>query len=332
MKNLNLLFNKLYYENLDSKATLEADITKYNKLLFSENLFDPQRDYCKPVDGAVCFRLEIAYPGMILGSGNPHGVHMTDNDVNMGFSFDFVTGQPYIPGSSVKGVLRSCFEQYPDVVRELTGCADRDMKALIKELFEGDDVFLDAVICRGDARGRLIGEDYITPHPDPLRDPKPIHLIKIMPGVGLEFRFIPKPQEDTDMISAEAKVKLYRTLLKLFGVGAKTNVGYGILMEFDSNRVDQPAPATREMSERNMSRNQNTVMGNRPAPQRTNTPSNRQSESPTCTGDEKTTMKTCPNCGKRNYKYKREPNGTLSTQINQKWNQNRCWACGKDLG
>lgn len=331
MKNLNLLFNKLYYENLDTKATLEADITKYNKLLFGEYLFDPQRDYRDPIDGAVCFRLETAYPGMILGSGNPHGVHMTDNDVNMGFSFDFVTGQPYIPGSSVKGVLRSCFEQYPDVVRELTECADLDMKALVKELFEGDDVFLDAVICRGDARGRLIGEDYITPHPDPLKDPKPVHLIKIMPGVGIEFRFIPKPQKDTDMISAEAKVKLYRTLLKLFGVGAKTNVGYGILKEYDPNRVSRPAPATREISERNTSRNQNTVTGNRPAPQGTNTSPNRQSEHPTRSGDE-ITMKICPGCGKKNYKYKREPNGTLSTQVNRNWNQNVCFACERKLG
>ena len=326
MINLNLLFNKLYYENLDSTEVLKEDIKEYNKRLFSENLFDPQIDYQKPVEKAVCFRLETAYPGMILGSGNPHGVHMTDNDVNMGFSFDFVTGQPYIPGSSVKGVLRSCFEQYPDVVRKLTGCADLDMKALVKELFEGDDVFLDAVICRGDARGRLIGEDYITPHPEPLKEPKPVHLIKIMPGVGIEFRFIPKPQEDTDMISAEAKVKLYKALLKLFGVGAKTNVGYGILKDYDPNRVSRPAPATSERAERNTSRNQNTVTGNRPAPQRTNVSPNRQSEHPTRSGDENISMKICPNCGKRNYKYKQD-----STQVNWNWDKNVCFACKRNL-
>jgi CRISPR-associated protein Cmr6 len=327
MKNLNLLFNKLYYENLDSTEVLKADIKKYNELLFSENLFDPQRDYQKPVEKAVCFRLETAYPGMILGSGNPHGVHMTDNDVNMGFSFDFVTGQPYIPGSSVKGVLRSCFEQYPDMVRDLTGCNDLNMKAMVNELFEGDDVFLDAVICRGDVRGRLIGEDYITPHPDPLKDPKPVHLIKIMPGVGIEFRFIPKPQEDTDMISAEAKVKLYKALLKLFGVGAKTNVGYGILKDYDPNRVSLTVPAARETSERNTNRNQPASSGSRPAPQRSNTSPNRQSEHPTCSGDETISMKICPNCGKRNYKYKQD-----STQVNWNWDKNVCFACRRNLG
>lgn len=330
MINLNLLFNKLYYENLDSKATLEADITKYNRLLFGEYLFDPQRDYRDPMDGAVCFRLETAYPGMILGSGNPHGVHMTDNDVNMGFSFDFVTGQPYIPGSSVKGVLRSCFEQYPDVVRELTGCADLDMKALVQELFEGDDVFLDAVICRGDVRGRLIGEDYITPHPDPLKDPKPIHMIKIMPGVGLEFRFIPKLQEDTDMISAESKVKLYKVLLKLFGVGAKTNVGYGILKEYDPNRVSQPAAS--ERSERNTGRSQTANTSNRPASRGVNaTQSGHHVGNPTGAGVGSITEMVCPYCHYINHKYRLNPDRTLSTQIHDDWKKKKCHGCQRRL-
>jgi hypothetical protein len=202
------------------------------------------------------------------------------------------------------------------------------MKALVQELFEGDDVFLDAVICRGDARGRLIGEDYITPHPDPLKEPKPVHLIKIMPGVGIEFRFIPKPQEDTDMISAEAKVKLYKALLKLFGVGAKTNVGYGILKDYDPNRVSQPT--ARETSERDTNRNQAAYSGSCPAPQRTNTSPNRQSERPTRSGDE-ITMKICPDCGKKNYKYKPNPDRTLSTQIHDDWMKKKCHGCGRRL-
>jgi CRISPR-associated protein Cmr6 len=255
---------------------------------------------------------------------------MTDNDVNMGFSFDFVTGQPYIPGSSVKGVLRSCFEQYPDVVRKLTGCADLNMKALVQELFEGDDVFLDAVICRGDVRGRLIGEDYITPHPDPLKDPKPVHLIKIMPGVGIEFRFIPKPQEDTDMISAEAKVKLYKALLKLFGVGAKTNVGYGILKDYDPNRVSQPVASQR--SEQNTSFNQTANTSNRPAPQGVNaTQSGHHVGNPTGAGVGSITEMKCPYCKYVNHKYRPNPDRTPSTQIYGDWKKKKCHGCGRSL-
>lgn len=316
MINLNLLFNKLYYKNLNSTRELENDIKQYNERLFGENLFDPQKDYIKPIAETVYFRLETAYPGMIIGSGNSHGVHKTDNDINMGFSFDFVTGQPYIPGSSVKGVLRSCFEQYPDVIRELTGCADLDIKALVNELFEGDDVFLDAVIYRGDARGRLIGEDYITPHSDPLKDPNPIHIIKIMPGVVLEFRFIPKPSEKTDMISAEAKIKLYKALLKLFGVGAKTNVGYGILREYDSTRDSQRSRAQQAPSVRN---SHNTTQA---TTVRTNSAN---------TGDGNITMKKCEHCGWKNYKFERNQDGTISNRINDNWKNNTCKRCERSL-
>ena len=32
-----------------------------------------------------------------------------DKELKLGLSFDFTTGQPYIPGSSIKGVLRQAF-------------------------------------------------------------------------------------------------------------------------------------------------------------------------------------------------------------------------------
>lgn len=331
MRNLNLLFNKLYYENVGQLHALEEDIKRYNTILFSPRLFDPRNDFREAIEGAGVFRLETVYPGMILGSGNPHGVHMTDNDVNMGFSFDFVTGQPYIPGSTVKGILRSCFEQYPDVIRELTGCDELDMKALVRELFEGNDVFLDAVVCRSDTLGRLIGEDYITPHPDPLKDPKPIHIIKIMPGVGFEFRFLLYEDQDKSTISANAKLALYKALLKLFGVGSKTNVGYGILKEYDPNRTSLPVAPVSENTGRNQSANRNAATSPRNFTQERANASNRgySGASQGQSGD--VTMKVCPACGKRNYKYKRDGNGNTTTQVNWNWEKNVCFACRKGL-
>jgi hypothetical protein len=130
------------------------------------------------------------------------------------------------------------------------------------------------------------------------------------------------------MISVEAKVKLYKALLKLFGVGAKTNVGYGILKDYDPNRVSQPT--ARETSERDTNRNQAAYSGSCPAPQRTNTSPNRQSERPTRSGDE-ITMKICPDCGKKNYKYKPNPDRTLSTQIHDDWMKKKCHGCGRRL-
>ena len=223
MKNLNLLYNKIYYNSLPSLT----EVTEHNKTLLAAS-FNQNTDYRKPFDGVQTFRLETVYPGMILGSGNPHGAHASENDLQMGFSFDYVTGQPYIPGSSVKGVLRSCFERSPEVIEELTEC--EDAKALTRELFEGDDVFLDAVLYRGTPTGKLMGEDYITPHPDPVKNPLPIHIIKLLPEVQLEFRFLLK---DSQSITAAAKLALYQRLLEIFGIGAKTNVGYGGLVACD---------------------------------------------------------------------------------------------------
>lgn len=56
-----------------------------------------------------------------------------------------------------------------------------------------------------------------------MKNPNPIHIIKILPGVTFEFRFIlhhatlPSGIE----ISAENKQELFRMLLCYFGVGAK---------------------------------------------------------------------------------------------------------------
>jgi CRISPR-associated protein Cmr6 len=54
--------------------------------------------------------LTTTYPGLIIGAGY---THQSDNEaeLKMGFYFDHSSGLPCIPGSSVKGVLRSVFPQ-----------------------------------------------------------------------------------------------------------------------------------------------------------------------------------------------------------------------------
>ncbi len=54
------------------------------------------------------FRLKTTYPGLLMGTGLEHDMKI-DGAVKCGFSFDYVTGLPYIPGSSLKGMLRSFF-------------------------------------------------------------------------------------------------------------------------------------------------------------------------------------------------------------------------------
>jgi CRISPR type III-B/RAMP module RAMP protein Cmr6 len=87
------------------------------------------------------------------------------------------------------------------------------------------DIFHDAYIRKVGKEGHFLGDDYITPHPDPLKAPNPIKFLKILSGTQLAFQFDLKDK----LITAEQKYDLFVQILLDFGVGAKTNVGYGQL-------------------------------------------------------------------------------------------------------
>ncbi|MFC2649462.1 type III-B CRISPR module RAMP protein Cmr6 [Porphyromonas endodontalis] len=104
-------------------------------------------------------------------------------------------------------------------------------KKFIREIFEGDgksiydkDIFLDAYPFTVTDGCTLLGEDYITHHENPLRDPKPIRFLRINSGVTYRFRFLFR---NNDTFTAEVKKELFREIILTFGIGAKTNVGYG---------------------------------------------------------------------------------------------------------
>lgn len=94
------------------------------------------------------------------------------------------------------------------------------------------DIFHDAFIIKGGKGGKFLGTDYITHHSDPLKDPNPIKFLKILPNVEIQFQFDLKG----NLISKSAKEELFRRILLDFGIGAKTNVGYGQFSLPDINK------------------------------------------------------------------------------------------------
>lgn len=215
------------------------------------------------------------YPGLLVGTGNLHGIgdkHEKDkdtrtkkdfkdskqqknNEVKMGFSFDYVTGQPYIPGSSVKGVMRSHFKNHPEAVADILnnngnfGISKDDVANLEKMIFDNSDVFLDAVVYDGNKNKKLIGFDYITPHKEVTQNPKPIKIIKVLPDVCFEFRFVLSDREINGKKLSAGKLKwIFSELLCIFGAGAKTNVGYGAFVKSNDKRIDKIASAHKESS------------------------------------------------------------------------------------
>jgi len=113
--NNSLLFYKGYYKGIDwsqkSDDKNNADcFAARNKELTDSSL--PVREeelpfgYAVPEDHRI--ELETTYPGLLLGSGIAHGSGLL-GEIKLGFFLDHTTGLPVIPGSSVKGVLRSVF-------------------------------------------------------------------------------------------------------------------------------------------------------------------------------------------------------------------------------
>jgi CRISPR-associated protein Cmr6 len=86
------------------------------------------------------------------------------------------------------------------------------------------DIFHDAFIVKGDSKDRILAEDSITNHPHPLKNPNPVIFLKIIPGVTIQFNFDLK---DGIYLNANQKIELFKKIVKYYGIGAKTNVGYG---------------------------------------------------------------------------------------------------------
>jgi len=223
--------------------------------------FDRETSLSEPFkEGFHTFDLQTVYPGLLVGSGYMHDIK-SEKALKLGFYFDHTTGLPVIPGSSVKGVLRSAFKvDNGGYVQELLDgigvkLDKKGICALEKNIFDSAgevsvycrDKFFDAFpVATSHREGLFLADDYITPHPHPLKDPKPIRFLKVGPGVTFRFVFeLHDFEKDGVKVTAEQKLALFRCILLDLGVGAKTNVGYGQFRELNKKgacqKKQQPA-------------------------------------------------------------------------------------------
>lgn len=246
MENLHLLFNKSIYDNItldEKKGPKIPDLEEKNRRLFNAKFYEQDYKKCEISDDVVLIYAKTCYPGLLIGSGNVHGVSV-ENDIQIGFTFDYVTGQPYIPGSSVKGIIKSYFKK-PGVVNSILNkeFSEKQIKDLVESIFEDgedNDIFLDAVIKHGNSDGLIMGKDYLAPHSGPTKEPVPLMFVKVIPDVVFEFRFILKDSKvDGEVVLSVAdKKKLFSEIIETFGVGAKTNVGYGSMKVIDADSTE----------------------------------------------------------------------------------------------
>lgn len=241
--NIGKLFYKDYYTGVDFSYVLNGDPSTLSKDYIRDKNQRIKSSALVPIPYLICckqlFQAEILYPGLVTGVGLVHDSKKLDGAFNLGMHFDYTTGMPIVYGSSVKGVLKSYFEDFC----QDKGIPDEDIKDLQNEVFDGKrkdgsnisiyerDVFFDAVIVKVDKKGRLLEDDSITPHTEgPLKNPIPIAMLKIASGCTIEFRFILHDSFlNKETYNIEWKEKLFEDILCTVGIGAKTNVGYGQL-------------------------------------------------------------------------------------------------------
>lgn len=207
--------------------------------------------------------MRVQAPGLLIGSGLAHGLPGSEEDVKTGLQFDYTSGLPVIPGSSVKGVIRSAFPTIKEdkgqsneadaeklnYIKSLIAdipefsslrFEDKDILELGNQMFNHGDVFADALLVGYGTRKKqqgsveqVLAEDYITPHTGgPLAQPVPIKIVKVAPGVTFAFCFkFSETKIGSEKVDAKMKKALCSAILQDLGVGAKTNVGYGVLKE-----------------------------------------------------------------------------------------------------
>ena len=174
------------------------------------------------IDGAETFTLTTTYPGLLVGSGYSHPKLKENNeDFQLGFFFDHTTGLPLISGSSVKGLLRS-------VIKQKEFMQDMYQKTVSLDIFEDNKtVFYDTfILATKNTNSKIFGTDYITSHYSNeengmFKEPNPVKFLKVLPEVTFKFQF-KAPKE---------YVELFKAIILDFGLGAKTNVGYGKFKE-----------------------------------------------------------------------------------------------------
>ncbi len=195
---------------------------------------------------------------LITGLGQTH-------PTETGMVFEHNIGVPYIPASSIKGLVR--FAHRLEVGLGLDESKDAFPETLIPAIFGGDSkeekkketyrgqvIFLDAypetvpqleLDIMNPHYGPYYMDDRGTKAPGDWYDPVPVKFLTVAAGTVFIFRAL-VPKDRSDLL--EAVKKAYSTALTQEGVGAKTAVGYGRFTLETNNKAVLAAVNDSELS------------------------------------------------------------------------------------
>ena len=272
--NFSLWFNKLIPLNNETKCKPcdqhgnDKEAVQYYKFVYNGLKNNPtltnllyekqknQKQFCESYEKAgyeiINYQAELKSP-LITGIGQTH-----PNEVGM--VFDHTMGIPYVPASSVKGIVRFAHmlkliksdndEEYKGSDKNGEYIVESDLKTLIPAIFGGDAdeekegekkinklkgkvIFLDAC----PAKVPDLHVDIMNPHygdyyndekgeipPADYLAPNPIKFLTVKKGTVFTFRAL--VSKDSVFLLQPIKTA-FENALKDEGVGAKTAVGYG---------------------------------------------------------------------------------------------------------
>lgn len=174
--------------------------------------------------GGLALHLKTDGP-FVTGLGRNH-------PVENGFAWHQILGTPYLPGSSVKGIVRSWAKIWREVEDEtidrIFGPRDADISRV------GSVIFLDAI----PMEQVQLKADVMTPHYGPYyqgdeppadwHNPVPVPFLVVDSGQYFLFGILPRrPEDQNDRDDCKRAIDWLREALSRIGGGAKTAAGYG---------------------------------------------------------------------------------------------------------
>lgn len=211
--------------------TVVTDVKVGNQLLLSE--FQRRRfQLIESLQGSIAvFQTEWRF---VSGLGREH-------PVENGFAWHQTLGAPYLPGSSVKGMVKAWLQ-------ESIGGENPEEREAIKRIFGsaydasnkeassvGSVIFFDAL----PVSTVKLETEVMTPHysdyyrsktapPADWLNPEPIYFLTVAPGENFIFAIVPRYQAgESDLQDIQLVLEWLEETLLYCGAGAKTSTGYG---------------------------------------------------------------------------------------------------------
>ena len=201
-----------------------------------------------------------------------------EHPIENGFAWHHTLGVPYLPGSSVKGMVRTFAtywsegsedEAYKKEVMRIFGPRANDIDSKqIASSHIGSVVFLDAL----PTRAIQLKADIMTPHyqeyyagqgsniipPADYLSPNPIPFLVVAQGATFQFGVLPRNKKSES--DCQKVIKWLEEALTWVGAGAKTAVGYG-RFEKDEKALSQYKRTLKEIEKKEEDRIKEKLAG-----------------------------------------------------------------------